>query len=114
MDNETRFGLMYSAFNARDADGVLAYMRPNVEWPRAFEGGFVRGRDEVRDYWHRQWTEISPIVTPRSVIALPDGRIDVEVDQVVHDMSGELLSESVVHHVYTLEGDEIARMDVGS
>jgi hypothetical protein len=40
----------YAAFNARDIDAALALMTPNVAWPRAFKGGFVRGREEVRAY----------------------------------------------------------------
>ena len=112
MDHDERFDQMYSAFNARDADSVLVFMDARVEWPKAFEGGFVQGKDEVRSYWHRQWTEISPTVTPRSTTALPDGRVDVAVDQVVRDLEGELLDQRVVHHVYTLNGEIITRMNV--
>jgi hypothetical protein len=106
------FDQLYGAFNARDADAVLAHMSADVEWPKAFDGGYVRGTDGVRDYWHRQWGEISPTVTPRSVTRLPDGRVDVEVDQVVRDLSGALLDERVVHHIYTLDGGAIVRMDI--
>ncbi len=112
MTHDERFGQMYSAFNARDADAVLAFMDAQVEWPKAFEGGYVQGTDEVRSYWHRQWTEISPTVTPRSTTVLPDGRVDVEVDQVVRDLDGKLLDQRVVHHVYTFNGEKISRMDV--
>ena len=112
VDNDERFDQMYGAFNSRDADAVLAFMDAGVEWPKAFEGGFVQGKDEVRSYWHRQWTEISPTVTPRSTTRLPDGRVDVEVDQVVRDLDGNLLDQRIVHHVYTFSGDKITRMDV--
>ena len=33
----------YTAFNARDIDAALATMTPDVAWPKAFKGGFVRG-----------------------------------------------------------------------
>ena len=33
----------YVAFNARNLDAALALMTPDVHWPRAFKGGFVRG-----------------------------------------------------------------------
>ena len=36
----------YAAFNARDIDAALALMTPDVEWPRAFKGGFVHGPEE--------------------------------------------------------------------
>ena len=54
----------YSAFNARDIDTALSTMHPDVEWPKAFEGGYVSGHDEIREYWTRQWTEINPNVEP--------------------------------------------------
>lgn len=38
----------YAAFNARDIDAALARMTPNVAWPRAFKGRFVRGPEAVR------------------------------------------------------------------
>jgi hypothetical protein len=45
---------------------------------------------------------------------LTDGRVDVEVDQVVRDLNGQLLDQRIVHHVYTFDGDRIVRMDVVS
>jgi ketosteroid isomerase-like protein len=33
----------YAAFNARDIDAALVLMTPDIEWPRAFKGGFVQG-----------------------------------------------------------------------
>jgi hypothetical protein len=47
----------YAAFNARDIDAALALMTPEVEWPRAFKGGFVRGPEAIRAYWTEQWSE---------------------------------------------------------
>jgi ketosteroid isomerase-like protein len=32
----------YRAFNARDIEGVLALMAPNVDWPNGMEGGRLR------------------------------------------------------------------------
>ncbi|HXX28574.1 MAG TPA: nuclear transport factor 2 family protein [Terriglobales bacterium] len=46
---------MYAAFNRRDIDGVLALMRPDVDWPNGLEGGCADGCDEVHAYWRRQW-----------------------------------------------------------
>ena len=40
----------YAAFNARDIDTALTTMRPDVRWPKAFEGDFVTGHNEIRDY----------------------------------------------------------------
>jgi len=40
----------YTAFNARDIDAAFATLTPDVAWPRAFTGFFVRGPEEVRAY----------------------------------------------------------------
>lgn len=41
----------YSAFNARDLDAAVELMHPAVDWPNAWEGGRVAGREAVREYW---------------------------------------------------------------
>jgi ketosteroid isomerase-like protein len=48
----------YEAFNARDIEGALATMQPDVDWPNGMEGRRVHGHQEVRDYWQRQFTSI--------------------------------------------------------
>jgi hypothetical protein len=62
--NEDLIKKAYAAFNARDINKALSTIHPEVEWPKAFEGGYVRGHDEIRAYWTRQWTEINPDVQP--------------------------------------------------
>jgi nuclear transport factor 2 (NTF2) superfamily protein len=103
---------LYEQFNARDADAVLEALTTDVEWPNGWEGGYVRGHDAVRDYWTRQWAEIDPTVIPQEFTTLPDGRIDVTVHQVVKNIGGELLSDSTVHHVYRLRGDQVEHMEI--
>jgi ketosteroid isomerase-like protein len=105
-------GALYAAFNARDIDGVLAAMAPDVDWPNAWEGGRVVGHEAVRDYWTRQWAQIAPTVIPRRTMDLPDGRVAVEVAQVVRALDGALLREATVRHVYTFRDGLVARMDV--
>ena len=103
---------MYRAFNERDVDAVLARMVDDVEWPNGWEGGYVHGHGGVREYWSRQWAELDPAVTPVSFDELPDGRVDVTVHQVVRDRTGIVLSDSTVHHIYRLEGGQIAHMEI--
>ncbi|MHC5855234.1 nuclear transport factor 2 family protein, partial [Nostoc sp.] len=78
----------YAAFNARNIDAALALMTPNVAWPKAFKGGFVRGPEEVRAYWTEQWSEIDPHVEPVAFHPEEAGRILVDVHQVVLDLAG--------------------------
>ncbi len=104
---------VYAAFNSRDLESVTERMHAEIDWPNAWEGGRVLGRDRVLEYWHRQLEEISSEVQPLSFVEEPDGAITVAVHQVVRDSrSGALLSDSHVRHCYRLEDGLIVRMDV--
>ncbi len=102
----------YRAFNARDIDAALALMTPDVAWPRAFKGGFVRGPEEVRAYWTEQWSEIDPHVEPVAFSTDDAGRITVEVHQVVRTLSGDIVADDLVGHCFTLTDGLIQLMDV--
>jgi nuclear transport factor 2 (NTF2) superfamily protein len=112
MDSEQRLRALYAAFNARDIDTVLAALAEDVDWPNAWEGGRLRGRAEVRDYWTRQWAEIDGRVEPVGFASRPDGRVAVEVDQTVRDLDGALLSEGRVRHVYAFRDELVVAMEV--
>lgn len=103
---------LYQRFNARDIDAVLTALADDVDWPNGWEGGYVHGHDEVRDYWTRQWTEIDGIVTPEEFSTTPDGRIDVTVHQVIRNLAGEVLGDSTVHHIYRLRDGRVVHMEI--
>ena len=103
---------LYAAFNARDIDAAIAAMHPDVDWPNAWEGGRLHGHAAVRDYWTRQFAAIDPHVEPQAIATTEDGRIAVEVHQVVRSPAGELLSDGTVTHVYALRDGLVDRMDV--
>jgi len=44
------FRKSYDAFNTRDIDTALSTMHAGVQWPKAFEGGYLSGHDEIRKY----------------------------------------------------------------
>jgi hypothetical protein len=102
----------YAAFNARDIDGALATMRAEVVWPNGMEGGVVHGHDGVRAYWTRQWGMINPHVDPVDFKQDESGRIGVSVHQVVRDLSGNVLFDRMVEHIYTLKDGLIQSMDI--
>ncbi|MBF2027682.1 MAG: nuclear transport factor 2 family protein [Oscillatoriales cyanobacterium C42_A2020_001] len=104
----------YAAFNARDIDAALALMAPDVHWPKAFKGGFARGPEEVRAYWTEQWSEINPHVEPVTFHPEDDGKILVEVHQVVRDRAGTVLADEHVGHRFTIEHGLIQAMEVCS
>jgi len=103
---------IYAAFNAREIDTVLAALHPAIDWPNGMEGGTVHGHAAVREYWTRQWGLIDPRVEPVAVTTLDDGRIAVAVQQVVRSLSGELLREQMVQHVYRLEDGLVRNMEI--
>ncbi len=103
---------LYDAFNRRDVDAVLAAMHPDVDWPNAFEGGRVRGREEVRAYWTRQFAQIDPHVEPVGFEAADGGRIAVAVHQIVRALDGSLLADREVTHVYALRDGLVVHMEV--
>ena len=102
----------YSAFNHRDIDSALALMSENVSWPKASEGGRVVGKEEIRSYWTRQWKEFDPHVEPLEVIDHEGGIAEVKVHQLVKSLSGDVLSDSEVWHVYSIANGLIERMDL--
>jgi hypothetical protein len=102
----------YAAFNARDIDGALVLMHADVDWPNGMEGGRELGHDAVRAYWTRQFGLIDSHVEPVGFTEDDEGRVVVDVDQVVRDLDGELLSKQRVRHVYTVRDGLIARMDI--
>jgi hypothetical protein len=104
--------VVYAAFNRRDIDAVLALMRPDVDWPNGMEGGRVLGCDEVRAYWRRQWGIIDPHVEPVRIADDEAGNTVVDVHQVVRDLSGNILKDQIVQHVYSFEDGLIERMDI--
>jgi hypothetical protein len=102
----------YAAFNAREIDAVLAMMHQDVDWPNGWEGGRVRGHDQVREYWTRQWAAIDPTVEPTGFSTDREGRTVVTVHQVVRDLDGRVISDGVGVHVYRIEDGLIRSMEI--
>jgi hypothetical protein len=109
MDCERLIASLYSAFNDRDIDVLVAQMTEDVDWPNAWEGGRVHGHDGVRGYWTRQWAAIDPTVEAGAVTTRPDGKVAVDVHQLVRSLDGTLLGEGDVVHVYSFRRALIAR-----
>jgi len=120
-DTRTVIEQAYSAFNKRDIDGALALMTQDVTWPKASEGGKVVGKDEIRAYWTRQWSEFDPHVEPLAMTEEDGGqtgvktgvRIRVRVHQLVKSLQGDVLADGEVFHVFTVDDGLIAAMDLG-
>jgi hypothetical protein len=112
-DTRTIIEQAYSAFNHRNIDAALALMTEDVSWPKASEGGKVIGKEEIRAYWTRQWAEFDPHVEPLAITEDAVGKVRVRVHQLVKSLQGDLLADSEVLHVFTMNRGLIAAMDLG-
>jgi|SRR5580692_1137980 hypothetical protein len=112
-DTKTLIEQAYSAFNKRDIDGALALMAQDVSWPKASEGGKVVGKEEIRAYWTRQWSEFDPLVEPLGMTEEDGGKTRVRVHQLVKSLQGDVLSDGEVLHIFTVNSGLIAAMDLG-
>lgn len=102
----------YTAFNCRNIDSALALMTENVSWPKASEGGRATGKEDIRAYWTRQWNEFDPEVKPVEIVDEDGGTTKVRVHKIVKNLSGEVLFDGEVIHVYTIANGLIERMDI--
>jgi ketosteroid isomerase-like protein len=103
---------VYAFFNGREIESVLAAMHPDVVWANGMEGGHVRGRDEVRSYWKRQWAAIDPHVEPVEILPDGKGEVVVKVHQVVRDPKGNVLADRLVIHAFQVRNGLIERFDI--
>lgn len=102
----------YNAFNERNIANCLSTMQDDVQWAKAWEGGYISGHDEIREYWIRQWTEINPKVLPVGFDERENGSLEVKVHQTVKDLQGNLMFDGFVKHIYTFQDGLIKTMDI--
>ena len=88
-------------------------MTQDVSWPKASEGGNVVGKEEVRVYRTRQCGEFDPYVEPLAMTEEEGGKTRVRANQLVRSVKGDVLSDSEVLHIFTVNGGLIAAMDLG-
>lgn len=102
----------YAAFNARHIDEALTTMHPDIQWPKAFEGGYVTGHQAIKAYWTRQWTEINPTVRPIRISERTDGTLEITVHQTVKDLDDAVVFDGIIKHIYTVKDGLLQRMDI--
>ena len=111
-DTHTLIAQAYSAFNDRDIDRALALMSEKISWPKASEGGRALGKEEIRTYWIHQWQEFDPHVEPLELIDRQGGITDVKVHQLVKSLGGDVLADSEVWHIFTIQNGLIEQMNI--
>ena len=102
---------IYDNFNDRNIEKVLAKLSGNVKWANGMEGGFVHGRDAVREYWTRQFAMINPRVMPQK-IETDDDKTVVTIHQLVKDLDGNVLEDMTVEHIFCLENGLVKSFEI--
>ena len=100
--NENFLKNLYDAFNRRDIESVLSTMAEDVKWANGWEGGFVYGRDNVREYWRRQFEVITPQLEILE-IEIDGNQSITKLHQIAKDMGGNIVDDKIVKHIFTFE-----------
>ena len=103
---------MYQNFNNRDIEAVLSLMNKDVIWPNGWEGGYVRGHSDIRDFCTRQWKTINHFFEPIAMKARGKEKFEVMVHHLVKDLKGKLLSDGIVKHIYKFQNGFIKSMEI--
>lgn len=88
-------------------------MRPDVKWANGLEGGFVYGREAVREYWTKQFEIIQPELEPLKFETDENNRNIVTVHQIIRDLQGNTLAEATVRQIFTIENGLISLYEIG-
>ena len=104
---------LYDAFNRREIEIIISLMRPDVKWANVLEGGFVYGRDAVREYWNNQFKMIQPELETLNFETDEKNRNIVTVHQIIRDLQGNLLADATVQQIFTIENGLISLYEIG-
>jgi hypothetical protein len=104
---------LYEAFNKREIETIISLMQPDVKWANGMEGGFVYGRDAVREYWLKQFETMRSQLEPLKYETDGNNRSVVTVRIVVRDLEGDLLLEKTARQIFTIENGLISLFEIG-
>lgn len=104
---------LYDAFNKREIETIISLMRPDVKWANGLEGGFVDGRDAVREYRTNQFKAIQPELETLKFETDEQNRNVVTVHQIIKDLQGNVLAEGQVRQIFTIENGLISLYEIG-
>jgi len=104
---------LYDAFNKREIETIISLMRSDVKWANGLEGGFIYGRDAVRQYWTSQFKDIQPELETLKFETDENNRNVVTVHQIIKDLQGNVLADSTVHQIFTIENGLISLYEIG-
>lgn len=111
--NQQLLQKLYDAFNKGELETILSVMHPDVKWANGVEGGFVYGREAVREYWTNQYKVIQVQLETLKFETDENDRNIVTVHQIVRDLQGNLLADTTVEQIFTLENGLIVLYEIG-
>jgi limonene-1,2-epoxide hydrolase len=111
--NQQLLQSLYAAFNHRELETIISVMHPEVKWANGVDGGFVYGRDAVREYWANQYKVIQVQLETLKFETDEKNRNVVTVHQIVKDLQGNLLADMTVKQIFTIENDAIVLYEIG-
>ena len=88
-------------------------MHPDVKWANGLEGGFVYGRDAVREYWTNQFKHIQAELKTLKFEMDENNRNVVTVHQVIKDLQRNLLADATIEQIFTIEDGLISLYEIG-
>jgi SnoaL-like domain len=104
---------LYAAFNKGELEAIISVMHPDVKWANGVEGGFVYGRDAVREYWTNQYKVIQVQLEPLKFETDEKNRDVVTVHQIVRDLQGNLLADATIQQIFTIGNSLISLYEIG-
>ena len=104
---------LYEAFNKGEIETIISVMHPDVKWANGVEGGFVYGRDAVREYWTNQYKVIQVQLETLKFETDKNNRNVVTVHQIVRDLQGNLLADATIQQIFTIKNGLISLYEIG-
>ncbi len=113
-DNQEFLQNLYDAFNNREIEKIISFMRPDVKWANGVEGGFVYGSDAVREYWGtNQFKNIQVELETLKFETDENNRNVVTAHQIIKDLQGNLLADATIVQIFTIEDGLISLYEIG-
>lgn len=104
---------LYEAFNKGEIETIISVMHPDVKWANGVEGGFVHGRDAVREYWTNQYKVIQVQLKTLKFETDENNRNVITVYQVIRDLQGNLLADATIQQIFIIEDGLISLYEIG-
>ena len=102
----------YEAYNARDHLALGQMLHKDVEWPDSLEGGVVKGRAAIADYFARQFDLMQLDARQVTIREEPPNRIVLDIQYAVRSRQGQLWSDTRAVLAYDFTDQLISRMTV--